>query len=174
MELIFKLLEKMSAYQVLNYLIPGSVLVVLLKHLVGIDLLQFSTWELLIVCYFIGMVNGRLASLLLGPLLKKSHFVIEEPYECFLRAEKVDSKVQVLSDIYVLFRSLANAMILLLIVFIMHHFVSPCSWFWHNINWISMIGLGVLFLFATRKQADFVSKRIKENNKKSSRRTSVK
>lgn len=41
METLTKLIEKLSSYQILNYLIPGSVFCVLLKHLVGYDIVHF-------------------------------------------------------------------------------------------------------------------------------------
>ena len=68
---VTKILEKISTYQILNYMIPGSILCLLLKYLVGYDFLTFSVVENIVVVYFIGMVNSRLSSLELKPFLKK-------------------------------------------------------------------------------------------------------
>lgn len=168
MEIVLKLLEKISSYQVLNYLIPGSIMCVLLKWVAGIDLLSFSTIENVIICYFLGMVNGRIASLVLFPLLNNVGVVKEAPYEQYVEAEKVDSKVQVLSDVNVLFRSLANAMLLILLAYGLEKIIGRCMWLMNNINWLTIIGLFVLFLFSIKKQTEFVTKRINETNKRSS------
>ena len=99
MEVVTKLLDKISAYQVVNYIIPGSVLCVLLKHMVGYDIIAFSMIENVIICYFVGLVNSRLGSLILRPILKKCRLVKDAPYDDFVRVEKYDAKFIPLHDI---------------------------------------------------------------------------
>ena len=163
MEIVTKLLDKLSSYQILNYLIPGSVFCVLLKHLVGYDIVHFSLIENVIICYFVGMVNSRLSSLILYPILKKTKFIREAEYSDFVAVEKKDSKITILSDINNLFRSFANVMILLLCSLVIKNIDCISSFVVSNINWIAIISLLILFLFSVRKQTKFVRDRIEAN-----------
>ena len=160
METITKLLDKISAYQVVNYLIPGSVLCVLLKHVVGYDIIAFSMMENVIICYFVGLVNSRLGSLILSPILKKCRVVQETPYDDFVRAEKFDAKITELSDINNVFRSFASAMLLLLISYGIKYIEVIEKFIISNFNWIAILSLLILFVFSIRKQAKFVKDRV--------------
>ena len=163
MEALTKLIEKLSSYQILNYLIPGSVFCVLLKHLVGYDIVHFSMVENVIICYFVGMVNSRLGSLILYPILKKTKFINEAEYPDFVTAEKKDSKITVLSDINNVFRSFANVMLLLLCALCIKNIDCISNFLIGNINWIAIISLFILFLFSIRKQTKFVRNRVEAN-----------
>lgn len=163
MEAVTKLIEKLSSYQILNYLIPGSVFCVLLKHLVGYDIIHFSMVENVIICYFVGMVNNRLGSLVLYPILKKTKFIKEADYPDFVVAEKKDSKVTILSDINNVFRSFANVMLLLLCSLGIKNINCISIFVIGNINWIAIISLFILFLFSVRKQTKFVRNRVDAN-----------
>ena len=163
MEIVTKLLDKLSSYQILSYLIPGSVCCVLLKHLVGYDIVHFSMVENVIICYFVGMVNSRLGSLILYPILKKTKFIKEAEYPDFVAAEKKDSKITVLSDINNVFRSFANVMLLLLCALGIKNIDCISNFVTGNINWIAIISLFILFLFSVRKQTKFVRDRVEAN-----------
>lgn len=163
METVAKFFEKISAYQILNYIIPGSVLCVLLKCWIGYNLIAYSMVENVIICYFIGMVNSRLSSLVLRKLLRATKFIKETSPEDFIRAEKKDAKLTVLSDINNMFRSMANAMILLVLAYGVKHIDTIESFIVDNFNWIAMVSLLVLFLFSFREQTKVVKKRVEEN-----------
>lgn len=121
--------------------------------------------ENVIICYFIGMVNSRLGSLILYPILKKTKFIQEAEYPDFVAAEKKDSKVTILSDINNVFRSFANVMLLLLCSLGIKNIDCISNYVEANINWIALISLFVLFLFSVRKQTSFVRKRVETNKK---------
>ena len=165
METIAKLIEKISTYQILNYMIPGSVLCVLLKYWVGYDLISFSAAENVIIVYFVGMVNSRLSSLVLKKILKEIHFIKETEPEEFIKAEKKDAKLTVLSDINNMFRSMTNVMLLLLIAYGLKHISCIETFVLNNINWIAIASLFILFLFSFREQTKVVKNRIETDNK---------
>lgn len=165
METITKLLDKISAYQAVNYFIPGSVLCVLLKHLVGYDVIAFSMIENIIICYFVGLINSRFGSLVLRPVLKSCRFVEDAPYNDFIKAEKQDAKLTVLSDINNVFRSFASAMLLLLIAYGIKHIEVIENFMIDNFNWIAILSLFILFVVSMRKQTKFVKDRVEMNKK---------
>lgn len=163
MEVVTKLLDKISAYQVVNYIIPGSVLCVLLKHMVGYDIIAFSMIENVIICYFVGLVNSRLGSLILRPILKKCRLVKDAPYDDFVRVEKYDAKLTMLSDINNVFRSFASVMLVLLIAYGIKHIEIIEKYIITNFNWIAILFLLILFVFSIRKQTKFVKDRVEAN-----------
>ena len=160
-----KLLDKISTYQVVNYIIPGSVLCVLLKHLVGYDVIAFSMIENIIICYFVGLINSRLGSLVLRPVLKLCKFVEDAPYSDYIKAEKQDAKLTELSDINNVFRSFASAMLLLLIAYGIKHIEVIENFIIDNFNWIAILSLLILFIFSMRKQTKFVKDRVEAHKK---------
>ena len=165
MEIVTKLLDKISAYQVVNYIIPGSVLCVLLKHMVGYDIIAFSMIENVIICYFVGLVNSRLGSLILRPILKKCRLVKDAPYDDFVSVEKYDAKLTMLSDINNVFRSFASVMLVLLIAYGIKHIEIIEKYIITNFNWIAILFLLMLFVFSIRKQTKFVKDRVEANKK---------
>ena len=165
MEAITKLLDKISAYQIVNYIIPGSVLCVLLKHIVGYDIIAFSMIENVIICYFVGLVNSRLGSLILRPILKKCRLVKDAPYDDFVSVEKYDAKLTMLSDINNVFRSFASVMLVLLIAYGIKHIEIIEKYIITNFNWIAILFLLILFVFSIRKQTKFVKDRVEANKK---------
>lgn len=92
MEALAALFGKISNYNILNNLIPGAILCVVFKYLVGYDFMSVGTLELIVIFYFVGMVNSRIGSLLLEPLLKKVHFVTFRDHKQFVAAEQKDKK----------------------------------------------------------------------------------
>ena len=165
MDTVAKLIEKISTYQILNYMIPGSVLCVLLKYWVGYDLIAFSAVENVIIVYFVGMVNSRLSSLVLKKILKKTRFIKETERDDFIMAEKKDAKLTVLSDINNMFRAMANVMLLLLVAYGMKYIGSIETFVLDNFNWIAIGALFLLFLFSFREQTKVVKNRTEIDNK---------
>ena len=161
---VAKLVEKISTYQILNYMIPGSVLCLLLKYFVGYDLLTFSVIENIVVVYFVGMVNSRLSSLVLKPLLKKTKVINEADHKEFIIAEKEDAKLTLLSDMNNSFRSIANAMLILLLAYIIKHISVIETFVLENINWIAIVSLLILFILSYRRQTEYVTERVEVDN----------
>ena len=65
MEVIKLLVDKLSQYNFLTNILPGTVLCLILKH-IGYDIIPFENLYLTgIVFYFIGMVNNRFSSLII-------------------------------------------------------------------------------------------------------------
>ncbi|MCQ9208569.1 MAG: hypothetical protein NG712_04240, partial [Omnitrophica bacterium] len=66
-----ELVQKLSSYNLFNYLFPGIVFVIILKEMTSYSLLQENFITGAFVYYFIGLVVSRFGSLVVEPLLKK-------------------------------------------------------------------------------------------------------
>ena len=69
------ILEKISSYNLFNYLLPGVVLCVVSDRYFDIPLLQDSIITGLFLYYFVGLVTSRFGSIVLEPILKKLKIV---------------------------------------------------------------------------------------------------
>jgi len=162
-----KLLEKISAYQFLNYLIPGLIFVYSIEYLGIYDLQDDNFLLMLFGGYFAGMVLSRIGSLLFEEYLLKWKFIEFASYRDFKEAELKDSKITTLSTENNTYRTLLATFFLLFIMYGMS--LIPCvSDFMHS-KWMWLVVLAllcVLFLFSYRKQTSYVRKSVENTVKK--------
>jgi hypothetical protein len=65
------LIEKLSSYNLFNYLFPGVIFAVISEKMTSYSFLQDDIIVGVFVYYFIGLVVSRFGSLFLEPVLKK-------------------------------------------------------------------------------------------------------
>ena len=165
MDAISTFLGRISNYNLLNNLIPGAILCVLLKYLVGYDFMSVGTLELLVVFYFVGMVNGRISSLLIELLLKKVHLVTFRDHKLFVEAEQKDKKISSLSETNNMYRSLISVTFTALIAKL-YHVGFDLQWEWGDKSeWVALLAMFVLFSLAYRKQTNYIVSRIDYHTK---------
>ncbi|MBP5571906.1 MAG: hypothetical protein J6X39_04490 [Bacteroidales bacterium] len=165
MEALAAFLGRISNYNLLNNLIPGAILCVLLKYLVGYDFMSVGTLELLVIFYFVGMVNGRIGSLIVEWVLKKINFVTFRDHEQFVAAEQKDKKIVYLSETNNMYRSMISVAFVALIAKIYHVGVD-LHWDWGNLSeWVVLVAMLVLFALAYRKQTKYIVSRIDYHTK---------
>ncbi len=167
-------LEKISPYELLNNFLTGVCFCILIE--------KFTSWsviiknESLINCclfYFVGLIVGRVGSLVIEPLLKhlpvcsrdkKKHEFLEfADYEDFVEAEKEDDKVDTLSGKNNVYRSMTAVFLCFLIVKIYEltlHLVVMNFHLCDAATIIATIILMILFAFSYRKQTEYVRKRV--------------
>lgn len=158
-----ELLDKLSSYNIFNYLLPGIVFVVLAGRLTHYSLVQQDILLGAFLYYFIGLVISRIGSLVIEPTLKKLSFVKFAPYHDFVAVAKSDPKLEILSEANNSYRTL-SAMFLVLIALkgyekVANHYPRIAAW---DVQVVVLLLL-VMFLFAYRKQTAYITKRIKAN-----------
>lgn len=160
MEALAALFGKISNYNILNNLIPGAILCVVFKYLVGYDFMSVGTLELIVIFYFVGMVNSRIGSLLLEPLLKKVHFVTFRDHKQFVAAEQKDKKIVYLNETNNMYRSMISVSFTALLVKFYYVAVENYWDFGDVTQWVVLFGLLALFALAFRKQTKYIVSRI--------------
>ena len=160
MEILKLVIDKLSQYNFLTNILPGTVLCIILKYLVGYDLIPDDYYQAGIVFYFVGMVNSRVGSLVIEPILKAISWVKFVPYSEFLRAEKEDAKLTMLSQENNVFRSYISVMFISILGYIYKTCSLDLRLSLNNESLVLIVVLFVLFLFAYKKQTSFVSKRV--------------
>lgn len=155
------LIDRLSQYNFLTNILPGSVLCIVLKYMVGYDLFVTGDWyQMGVIFYFVGMVNNRFGSIFVEWVLKETSFVKFASYDSFVLAEKNDDKISILSMENNVFRSYISVCLLSLLTFIFKCIAIKCAWV-NELRYIFLlIALLVLFLLSYRKQTSYVLKRI--------------
>lgn len=158
------ILQKLSTYNIFNYLLPGIVFVALLRQYTSFDLIVDELFIGAFLYYFVGLVISRIGSLLIEPILRKSGIVKFSDYSKFVSASKKDEKIELFSEINNMYRTFIS--MLLILIFAVTY---------ENIGFImalnetlkSIIGLfllALLFLLSYKKQTEYINKRINANN----------
>ena len=155
-----KLLDKLSSYQLFNYLFPGIIFINLTDLLTSIQI-PYDRVEFIIFLYYMaGMILSRIGSVVIEPLYKGCCWIVFAGYKDYLEASKQDAKIDVLSMENNTYRTLIATFVSLLVVYCL----DLAQWF-RNFNDskyavpVYLTLLIVLFSFSYRKQTSFVRKR---------------
>lgn len=160
------LLEKLSSYNIFNYLLPGVVFVVLADALTTFHFVQKDIVLGVFLYYFIGLIISRVGSIVIEPLLKWSKFVKFAPYADFVTASKEDKSLEVLSEANNMYRTFCSLFLSLIFLKIYERLsiIFPIIGRWATE--FLVVSMLVLFCFSYRKQTQYITKRIQSNKKK--------
>jgi hypothetical protein len=159
-----ELLDKISSYNLFNYLLPGILFAVIASKFTHYSFLGYEIVVALFLYYFIGLVVSRFGSLVIEPLLRWTGFVkYVEDYGTFVDASKTDPKVELLSEVNNTYRTLISLFVLLLLLKLYEKAAAhwPLLERFHLL--VLVVILGATFVFAYKKQTEYVKKRIKAN-----------
>ncbi|MBV0934735.1 hypothetical protein [Marinobacterium weihaiense] len=160
------LLEKLSSYNIFNYLLPGVVFVAMSKSLTKYNFAQEDIVIGVFLYYFIGLVISRIGSIVIEPILKWMKFVRFSEYRDYVDASSKDKLIEVLSEannMYRTFLSLFVSLSLLKVFEILSERYQCLSFISSE---ITILGLLILFAFSYRKQTDYITKRVDRVKKK--------
>ena len=157
-------LEKLGSYHILTNLLPGAFFMLTSRGFFGIGLPTANVAEDIVVFYFVGLIINRIGSLIVEPALKRCSFVKFAPHADYIKAVSIDSKIDVLSETNILLRTLLTCVILLPIIKLADIMYSKFPIIMQNFSWVIIILLIALFLFAFKKQSDYIRKRVEAVN----------
>ncbi|MBP9648633.1 MAG: hypothetical protein KBD91_05160 [Paludibacteraceae bacterium] len=160
-----EIIQKLSTYNIFNYLLPGIIFVAFLKLFTVHNLVFGDIIIDLFVCYFIGLVISRIGSLVIEYLLKKIRIIKFSDYKKYIQASKNDEKIELFSEINNMYRTFISLFLCLLLVI---GYDSIRDIFVINKTLESVILFVVLILLFTlsyKKQTDYISKRIDAQQK---------
>ena len=158
------LLDKISSYNLFNYLLPGILFVCISKHFTDYNFIQDNDFIGAFLYYFIGMVISRFGSLFIEPFLKWTSFLKFADYKSFVSASKKDEKIELFSEVNNTYRTISAMFIVLILVKIYNHFQVLWQISDKITSFIVVVLVLVMFLFSYRKQTNYITKRISANN----------
>lgn len=157
-------IEKLGSYQIMTNLLPGAFFGMALRFFFELSFPTENIGEEILAYYFMGFVINRIGSLIVKPMLEKMKFIREAPYPDYLKAVKVDAKLDILSETNNYFRSTLTCFIILPLVGLMRMLIANIKWIDKGWKIFAMAFLIVLFLFSYRKQTDIVKRRTEAIN----------
>ena len=154
------LLDKISSYNLFNYLFPGVVFVIILSKISSYNFIQKDIVVGVFFYYFIGLLISRIGSILIEPLLKTLKFLKFSEYKDFIFASQKDEKIELFSEVNNMYRTLSSMFIVLVSVKLFDLAAKKFSSL-NNIDSIYILLLiVVLCLFSYRKQTKYITMRI--------------
>jgi len=160
------ILNKMSSYNIFNYLFSGIIFVVLMKYINNINLyLNFLILYLnvinLFILYFIGLTISRVGSLIIEPFYKKCIIKFAD-YSDFIKIEKIDKKLNMLSEQNNVYRTFTSLFLILIVFQIIKECdLNVCIFLKKFYKEVLMIFLFILYAISYYKQTKYIKNRIK-------------
>lgn len=163
-----EIIDKITSYNLFNYLLPGVLFAAIAEKLTPFNFIQENIIIGAFVYYFIGLVISRVGSLIIEPFLKKISFLKFAPYPDFVSAAKDDPKLEVLSEANNMYRTF-SALFASLLILKFYSIIEIKFLAIKTYNpYILIVLLLIMFLFAYRKQTEYITGRIESilKNKK--------
>ena len=160
------LLDKLSSYNIFNFLLPGVVFAVFVSKATSFKLMQEDVLSGAFVYYFIGTVISRIGALVVEPALKATKLVTFASYKDFVIASKSDDKIEVLSETNNMYRTICALLLCAGVAYItdiaMTHYPIATT----AAPFTGLLLLLVIFVLSYRKQTSYINKRIAANLEK--------
>lgn len=155
-----KVLDKITSYNLFNYLLPGVLFVVVLERFTPYSFTQENLVIGAFVYYFVGLVISRFGSLAIEPILKWISFLKFASYSDFVAVAKVDPKIEEFSETNNMYRTFVSMFFLFMVAKAYELFSYRCLFLEkYSIN-ILLTVLFVMFLFSYRKQTSYIKRRV--------------
>lgn len=163
-----KLFEKISHYEILNNLIPGSALCLILNY-IGYPILEYNGWVCIVICYLVGIINSRFSSVAIEWICKKTHLIEWRDYELYNKAKKERPFIATLQESANMFRAFFSVFFISLCAYGIMKLSIKWTWLAQYGMLILLVALLLLFALSYCKQINkYVVKNIDEVVKETS------
>ena len=159
-----ELLDKLSSYNIFNYLLPGILFSVLVSKMTELELIQKDLVVGVFIYYFVGLIVSRFGSLIIEPFLKKIKFLKFVDYKDLVQASSRDGKIDILLEANNMYRTFIATFLLLGLVKLYYLIANKWTFLNENSDWILILLIIGMFLFSYRKQTNYITKRINSQN----------
>lgn len=162
-------MTSLSKYDIVINLMPGIIFLNLLPEQVKGQVNIGTFWQDLCFCYFVGLVIGRVGSLLIEPLVTikiLNHALVHRAsYSEYVKAKNLDADIELLNEKNIVYRTMSALCLCVFLIFWYMEFIEIRDIFLSiNITLFSYGGffllLSMLFVYSMRKQSMYVMKRI--------------
>jgi hypothetical protein len=158
------LANKISSYNILNYLLPGCVFAFATSYFGIMDIMSPSLLINLFLYYFIGMSISRIGSMIIEPLYKRSGLVQHNDYREYVIAAERDKMIAQMLEQCNVYRTSVALVVSIAIVALITTVSSALDV--PDLVLISILGFFLLFIYTAAywKQNNFIRKRVKQTN----------
>lgn len=157
-----ELIDKLSSYNIFNFLFPGVLFVVLLGKTTNYNLVQDNIAVGVFLYYFIGLIINRIGSLVIEPVLKFVGFIKYKQANDFRRASTIHPRILLFLEVNNMFRALCALFLILAAIVISEKLGFSIDFSNSSVQITSLLVLFVLLLFSYRKQTRIIYDRIED------------
>ena len=157
-------MEKITTYNIFNYLLPGIIFVILLEYFLEISLIIENNFVGAFLYYFIGMTISRIGSLIIAPIIRWTKLIKYAKYKDYIPASIKDSKIELLSEVNNMYRTFMTLFFVLLLAKLYFVIEAELGFLITTSKTLLIVGLTILYIFSYRKQTSFVKERVEANN----------
>jgi len=167
------LLAKLTSYNIFNNLLPGALFCAAASYLGLFHISDTNVVVLIVAYYLVGLIIGRIGSVIIEPLLLRLGWIGYSPYDAFVKASKMDTKLDVLVETNNTYRALLSTAVCLLASLLLAYARKflPENSILDQATTITAIAF--LFFFAYRKQSMYIRKRVEANTPQVSQNTEL-
>ncbi|MDO4778899.1 MAG: hypothetical protein Q4A42_05030 [Tissierellia bacterium] len=177
-EIITKITEKFSQYEIFNNFFPGIVFCYFVGATTKFSFIMKEVWENILLYYFVGVIVNRIGSVVVENLLKSikvknKKLNIKEPflkfasYDDYIEASENNTFIKTLNQYNNFYRNIITIFILVILIKIYD------LWIYNIINKWGMLGRNILFIlicsvitiiliFGYRKQSDYIKRMVEK------------
>jgi hypothetical protein len=159
-------MKNLSSYNLFNNLLPGVVFCVVVSQLFPVSLLQKDIVTGVFFYYFIGLILGRIGSVVIEPMLKKIGFLSFSKYSDYVEASKIDAKLDILSETNNMYRSIFSMSLAIVVTALHFYLVEHIEDFKTYSIYAYILGLTVLFAWSYKKQTNYIKSRVEHSVRK--------
>lgn len=154
------LIEKLSTYNIFNYLLPGIVFVAITESLTKYNFIQEDIVIGVFLYCFIGLVIGRVGSILIELILKWIKFFKFSGYRDYVGVSNKDKIIELLSEANNMYINFFSLFLSIALLKIFEAFPERFQFLNDMSAGIAIAGLLLLFAFSYRKQNAYITKRV--------------
>lgn len=161
-----EILQKISSYNIFNYLLPGTIFAFATEAFTDITVVQSDLLIGLFLYYFIGLVISRVGSLIVGEVLKYFGFIRFSDYKDYVLAASTDETLPALSEVNNTLRTMCSLFLFIPAIIAYEKLAQSYPTFAQIAPYVILILIFVLFLFSYRKQTRYIRKRVNAHKDK--------
>ncbi len=160
------LIKSLEAYNIFNYLVPGTITCAVVSWLFEFRIEGQNLIMTFFIYYFAGLLVSRLGSLLVGPFLRKLRVLNYIEYKKFVKAQKKDEKIDLLSRENNMYRTYVAMSLIFLCLIVVSKVYGSNEILDQNFALIMVAATALLAIMvgSYRKQTSFVVKRVEHNS----------
>lgn len=152
----------LSNLRVVSSIVPGAILCIYINDFLKINILRHETIVNIFIFYAVGVIIGRIGSIVIEPLFESFGIIDKENYPNFIDAEIKNPKVSTIDEISRFYRSMATLMMLIIVGILFEYPMNLYPLTYVLGGHIVSVLILILMIKSYSKQSEYTANRIKK------------
>ena len=157
-----KIFERISSYNILNFILPGVVYSFLCKNVLSISVPRSGIFESVFLYYAAGLVISRVGSVIIEPMLVKMKIIKRAEYTDYVKADNKNNKLEILVEMNNTFRTFISMILVFGITALINEFLYFHPSFNYLVIAVTLVAVFIVFVLSYRKQTSYIRDRVEK------------